>query len=138
MDYEEAKEQIKQDEGLRLSLYKCPANKLTIGYGWNIEDNGIPQEIADSLFEISFQNAKLDAATYVGPMAWSQLSETRRGVIINMSFNLGLNRLRAFRRLRHYLQQGDYDKAANEMINSHWYNQVGERARRLVEQMRNG
>lgn len=137
-DYEESKEQIKEDEGYSLNLYKCTAGKLTIGYGWNIEDNGIPEDVAELLFEHSFKTAKNDAATFIGPMTWSQLSETRRGVLINMAFNLGINRLRAFKQFRHYLQQGDYGKAANEMINSRWYNQVGDRAKRLVTKMREG
>jgi lysozyme len=55
-----------------------------------------------------------------------------------MAYNLGLNRLRGFKQLRHYLQQGDYEKAANEMVDSMWYGQVGERAQRLVDDMRVG
>lgn len=138
MTYEDAKDQIKLDEGLRLELYRCSKDKLTIGYGWNIEDNGIPQEVADLLFEHSFKAATEDAAKFIGAMAWSQLNETRRGVLINMAFNLGLPTLRAFKRFRHYVQQGDYEKAANEMIDSAWYRQVGDRAKRLEQQMRNG
>lgn len=135
---EETKQQIKSDEGYSSYLYKCPAGKLTIGYGWNIEDNGIPQEVADLLFEYSFEHAKRDAAQFIGPMAWSQLNEVRRGALINMAFNLGLPRLRAFKQFRHYLQQGDYQKAAVEMQDSNWFHQVGDRAKRLVAQMREG
>lgn len=138
MDYEEVKQQIKLDEGLSLKLYRCSSGKLSIGYGWNLEDNGIPQRIADELFEVAFAVAKSDAAMFIGPMAWSQLTEARRGVVINMAYNLGLNRLRGFKQLRHYLQQGDYEKAANEMVDSMWYGQVGERAQRLVDDMRVG
>ena len=34
-------------EGLSLKPYRCPAGKLTIGYGHNLEANGISEEIAN-------------------------------------------------------------------------------------------
>lgn len=138
MDYDDAKEQIKADEALRLSPYRCSEDKLTIGWGWNLDDNPIPLEVAELLFEYSFEAAKRDAAKFVGPMTWSQLDITRQGVVINMAFNLGYSRLSGFRRFRQYLQQGDYEMAANEMINSKWYRQVKSRAKRLVLTMRSG
>ena len=138
MPYDEIKEQIKLDEGLSLKPYRCTSGKLSIGYGWNLDDNGIPIRIADELFEYAFSMALNGAAMFIGPIAWSQLSEARRGVLINMSYNLGNRGLNGFVRFRSYLQQGDYDKAANEMIDSTWYRQVGIRAQRLVDDMRNG
>ena len=36
-------------EGLSLKPYRCPAGKLTIGYGHNLEANGISEEIANQL-----------------------------------------------------------------------------------------
>lgn len=41
-------ELIKLHEGLRLKPYKCPAGKLTIGYGLNL-DGGITKEEAEIL-----------------------------------------------------------------------------------------
>ena len=35
-------------------------------------------------------------------------------------------------------ERGDYEEAANQLINSHWYTQVGGRGIRLVSLMRNG
>ena len=32
---------ISLHEGLRLGVYRCPAGKLTIGFGRNLEDKGI-------------------------------------------------------------------------------------------------
>ena len=81
----------KASEGLRLKLYTCPAGKLTIGYGYNIEDLGIPQEIADRLFEISYLQAQKDAKTYLGHI-WDHIGQTRQEVITDMSFNMGLSR----------------------------------------------
>ncbi len=42
----EAKELLKELEGLYLKPYKCPANKWTIGYGDNLEANGLTADEA--------------------------------------------------------------------------------------------
>lgn len=41
--------QLRSHEGLRLKPYRCTSNKLTIGYGRNIEDNGITIDEAEYL-----------------------------------------------------------------------------------------
>ena len=38
-----------KEEGLRLQTYKCPAGYDTIGYGHNLEANGLPEEILEDL-----------------------------------------------------------------------------------------
>lgn len=53
-----------------------------------------------------------------------------------MAFNLGLTKLNKFVEMRKALLKGDYNKAADEMIDSKWYNQVGNRSKRLVDMMR--
>jgi len=37
------------EEGLKLKPYKCPAGKLTIGIGRNLEDRGITEQEAQML-----------------------------------------------------------------------------------------
>ena len=118
----------KTSEGLRLKLYTCPAGKLTIGYGYNIEDLGIPQEIADRLFEISYLQAQKDAKTYLGHI-WDHIGQTRQEVITDMSFNMGLSRLSGFKGVKKALANLDFAKAADEMLDSKWARQVGKRAR---------
>ncbi|KAH3697099.1 hypothetical protein DPMN_084585 [Dreissena polymorpha] len=53
-----------------------------------------------------------------------------------MVFNLG-GKLRQFVKLGEALDARDWHKAADEMVNSKWYGQVGKRAERLVARMRN-
>jgi lysozyme len=134
--YCNAIKQLKLDEGKRLSLYTCTAGKLTIGYGWNIEDNGLPESIINQLFEISFETASKDALSFVGdPAIWELMGEARQGVIINMAFNLGLTTLNEFKQLRKALLVADWHLASVEMMDSMWSRQVGERAERLAEIM---
>ena len=44
------KELLKEQEGLSLTPYKCTAGKLTIGYGYNLEE-GISENVANILFD---------------------------------------------------------------------------------------
>lgn len=56
-------------------------------------------------------------------------------IIVNMSFNLGINRLSGFKRMIKAIKEGDFKEAAVEMIDSKWYYQVKGRAKRLVARM---
>lgn len=126
-------DQIKLDEGLRLKLYKCSADKMTIGYGRNIEDNGITQEEAELLLRNDIRSTKNELAF---KFDWFLLlPEEKQGVLINMCFNLGLTRLLKFKKMLLALESGDYYEAAAQMLDSRWANQVGKRAIRLSKIM---
>ena len=56
--------------------------------------------------------------------------------MVNMAFNLGYTRLSKFTGLKAALDDRDWNKAADEMVDSRWYRQVGNRAKRLEERMR--
>ena len=53
-----------------------------------------------------------------------------------MMFNLGYPRLSKFKGMRSGVDEKNWDKAADEMVDSRWYRQVPNRANRLVERMR--
>jgi lysozyme len=53
-----------------------------------------------------------------------------------MYFNLG-NRLFGFKKTLKYIDEGNYAQAAEEMLDSKWAGQVGERAQRLSRMMKN-
>ena len=48
---------IKRHEGLRLKPYLCTAGKLTIGYGRNLETNGISGDEAEYLLKNDIERA---------------------------------------------------------------------------------
>ena len=136
------KEQLKRHEGAVRSpdgshqLYKCPADKWTLGYGRNVEERGISDEEAEYLLsnDILLSHHELTRSL---PF-FSSLDNVRQSVLINMHFNIGLTRLRTFRIALAAMQVGDWDLAAVEMLNSRWASQVGSRAVELAEQMRTG
>ena len=66
------------------------------------------------------------------------LTDDRKVVIASMVFNLGLAGFKGFKKTIALIQAGDYYKASYEMLRSKWADQVGIRAIRLSEMMRNG
>lgn len=128
--------QIKKHEGLRLKMYKDTVGVSTIGYGHNLEANGISLAVAEQIFEEDLIVAAMIARDFAGD-AWVNLNEVRRAVLINMAFNLG-NRLKFFVNTREALLNHDYDLVAERMSKSKWYTQIGNRGKELVMQMQNG
>ena len=126
---------IKKHEGLCLKPYQCPAGKWTIGYGRNLEDTGITPAEADTLLKNDVQRCYRECLTL---LCWKKLNETRQAVLINMCFNLGLARLKTFKKMLAALEQGYFERAAYEMLNSKWAAQVGYRAMELAELMKKG
>lgn len=130
-----ATEQIKTDEGLSLMPYHCTADVLTIGYGRAIGTNGITKDEAEHLLRNDVVIAAGDARKFLGDTAFESLSVERQAVLINMAFNLGINRLRTFKLFKQALLDGDYAEAKVQMLSSKWAGQVKGRAIRLADMM---
>tara|TARA_R110000823_G_C15606811_1_gene465990 strand:- start:12 stop:455 length:444 start_codon:yes stop_codon:yes gene_type:complete len=69
---------------------------------------------------------------------WQDLNDTRQRVLANMAFNLGLPRLSKFVKFLKAVQDSDWEKASEEMMDSKWATQVGDRAKRLKIKMLKG
>lgn len=136
MDYDRLCQEVTRDEGRRRSPYYDSVGKLTIGVGWNLTDNPLPDEVVDLLLKISLARAERDALALF-PSLYS-LSDARQRVLVNMAFNLGISRLGGFRRLRSAVAEEDFAGAAREMLDSKWARQVGLRAHRLAKLMEEG
>lgn len=134
--------QLRRHEGLRLDPYKCSEGYLTIGYGRNIETNGISEAEA----EFMLLNDLLACESELKTEGWyNQLDEVRRAVVLNMAFNLGKPKLMKFKKFIGALSNDDYETASKEMVTgsdgvspSKWASQVGSRAYELADQMRTG
>ena len=136
MDLERLKSALKRDEDTKLKPYRCSANKLTIGTGRNIEDNGISQ--AESDFMLANDIARcVDECVKTLPF-FCDLDDVRQEVILNMCFNMGIGRLLGFKDTFSAISRGDYEFAAVAMLDSKWAAQVGARATRLADAMRSG
>lgn len=134
MNYEKTIEQIKLHEGLRLKPYKCSEGYLTIGYGRNLETNGISEDEAEEMLlnDVAKVESKLEKAGLLNA------NDARKAVLINMAFQLGFGGLSKFKNFIAAYQNGEYYRASEEMLDSLWAKQTPGRAKELAEQMRTG
>ncbi len=115
-------------------LYECPAGKLTIGYGFNIQDNGLPESEALTLLNNQLVASKMVLEDNVA--SWSKLSDCRKSVLIDMCYNMGWPTLSKFKKMFAALDNSDFDEAGAQMMDSKWYRQVNTRGVKLVKSMR--
>jgi lysozyme len=133
---EQLRLQIIRDEGCRLTLYDDPLGIPTIGAGRNLRDRGISQAEAEILLDNDIRQSTSDVLAHV-PWAF-RLDEVRLGVLVAMAFNLGIGGLVKFEKALAAMERGDWYTAAAHMMDSKWARQIGLRAERLAEQMRDG
>lgn len=128
--------ELSRDEDVRTKPYKDSVGKLTIGVGRNLDDKGLSKAEINILLnnDINDSEADLDRTF---PW-WRQLNDNRQRVLLNMCFNLGIKRLAGFKSMLRDVQNGLFDRAAVEMLDSLWARQVGGRAVRLAKMMKNG
>lgn len=120
---------LRLHESERFKPYKCTAGKTTIGVGRNLDDVGISPEESAFLFENDLRRveAELNRA-----FPWAKnLDPVRHAVLMDMLFNLGIARLRGFRKFLSAMERRDWQTAAFEMADSLWFRQVKTRAERL-------
>lgn len=132
MNLNSLRENLKRDEGFEPRVYSCSANKLTVGYGWNLEDNDMPEHIAVQLLDYVVMQKLASLSNY---QWFCELNDNRQQAIVNMAFNIGVNGVLKFKNMIAAIEDKDYERAAMEMVDSKWYRQVGNRASRLVDVM---
>lgn len=136
---EQLTKQLRRDEGEVLHAYADHLGFLTIGIGRLIDSRkggGITQEEAAYLLSNDIEKYTKELVT---KLPWvNSLDEARKGVLVNMAFNMGIPNLLGFKNTLRAVMEGDYEKAAEGMLASKWATQVGKRAERLAEQMRTG
>lgn len=139
MDDKEFLEQITRHEGYRRSAYQDSKGYWTIGIGRLIDkklNGGLTLEEAQYLLQNDLDRCAKELNEKL-PW-WSELSENRQYVLLNMCFNLGITKLLTFKNTLKMVRESNYEGAAKGMLNSLWAKQVGKRANELAEQMRKG
>ena len=94
---EAGKTLIKSFEGLKLTAYKCSANKDTIGYGNTFYEDGTPvkpgdkitKERAESLFEL----IAAEFESKVKQLNLPVLSDNQFSALVSFAYNAGLTNL---------------------------------------------
>lgn len=155
--------ELTADEGKRYRRYLCPAGKWTIGIGHNVEgkqfrpatwaaikaehpmlDNALLDDqvtLSEDLVQLIFADDVEDAVRDLDAIwdGWRDVSEARKRALINLSFQLGQQRLRAFVRFWRSMMAGAFNNAGDELKESMWYHQTQpSRTARVIAQVREG
>lgn len=128
-------QQIKEHEGLRLFPYKCPAGRLTIGYGHNLQDNGLSQSVCEYILIEDIEEAKRNLYAIFTKDFFDTLKDNQKIALIDMMFNLGLSKFLTFKKFIKAVKERNWDKASVEMIHSKAYIQAKRRYQLLAEQI---
>ena len=132
------KEYIKQNEGLRLTPYKCTAGKLTIGWGRNLDDQGITLNEAELMLNHDINLCITSIREIFGdPLYWT-FSDSVKIVLTDMMFNLGVTRFKKFKKMIQAVRDEDWPEAARQLLDSRYAKQVPNRANRNADAMRRG
>ena len=119
MDLQKIKQSIKKHEGLNLKPYLCPNEKLTIGYGRNLQDRGITQIEAEIMLERDLLDTKLELEDSI--KFFHKLDDIRQNVLIEMAYNMGVPHLLDFKNTLKFMEKGDFINASKEMLDSKWH-----------------
>jgi lysozyme len=136
----ELTQQLRTDEGVDRCAYTDTLGFWTIGVGRLIDRRKPGAGLRDDEIAYLLNNDiddRINALT--AKLPWFQdLDDPRKGVLLNMSFQLGTAGLLGFANTLQLVHEGKYEQAADAMLASRWAQQTPNRAERLAEQMRSG
>lgn len=144
MNFQRLESRVCLDEGFRAEPYLDTVGVPTIGYGTtrilgkavSMNDRAIEEPIARQLLRQDLFVACMDVQDLFS--RFDEMDSVRQEVLANMAYNLGRYRLGGFTKLLFAAESLDYAAMADHMQDSKWYNQVGGRAVRLCNAMRDG
>ena len=144
MNIEQLRKELEVDEGVKYEIYKDHLGYPTFGIGHLVIDSdpehgqevGTPvsEDRVIEAFDNDVQIVLADCERLYND--FNVLPEEVQLIIANMMFNMGRPRLSKFKGMKAGVDAQDWNKAADEMIDSAWYKQVPNRAGRLVKRMR--
>lgn len=136
------------EEGFRAEPYYCSEGYPTIGIGQKIGRKGDPLEYytftvdmktAEALLESNLKpihDYLTDALDMFYPAhSWD---DPRDVILQSMAYQLGTSGLSKFKNMWKAIEQGDWDTASKEALDSRWAKQTPERAKRHAEVLRTG
>lgn len=152
-------ELVEEGEGCSLKAYFDTEDILSIGWGRNLETNGLSESEIKFGKLTSYQLANMESLIITQELAnlmlkndialaeaslknydwFIKLDDLRKDIIVDMAFNMGLSTFLKFKDMISYLKVKDYNSVANEMMDSDWYRKdVKARGIILVKIMRTG
>jgi lysozyme len=135
VDLTKAGEYILRNEGFRATPYEDTEGILTVGIGFNLEEGFTKEEC---MLILRHRMGKYIDELVERVPVFLDVSSVRKIVLLDMAYNLGVSRLLGFRKMLAALKQGDFQLAAEEMLDSRYAKQVKGRARRNALMMETG
>lgn len=136
MNTELLAQELTRDEGKRNRVYTDSVGIPTIGVGRNLRDVGLSDDEVDYLLANDIKRA---IAGLFNALPWVEnLSDNRQRALVNMVFNMGLDSFLGFKNTIALLQSGNFESASHKMLDSKWAQQVGPRAARIAQMIREG
>ena len=144
MNLDKLREELAEDEGCKYEIYLDHLGLPTFGIGHLItkDDPEYGKDVGTVIEQGRVQSAfNLDITVTIEDCHrlykdFDELPEEVQLIIANMMFNLGYPRLSKFKGMKAGVNARSWSSAADEMVHSRWYTQVPNRARRLVDRMR--
>jgi len=144
MNLDQLRIELAEDEGCKYEIYLDHLGLPTCGIGHLITADdpesamSVGTEISEERVQLLFRrdvSIAVDECKRLYP-DFDQLPEEVQRIICNMMFNMGYPRLSKFVGMKSAIDSKLWDVAADEMIDSRWFDQVPNRAKRLVARMR--
>ena len=144
MNKDQLREELAEDEGCKFDIYLDHLGLPTFGIGHLVVDGdpehgqpvGTPvdDERVRQVFSLDIAST-LDECQVLYP-DFDDLPEDCQLIIANMMFNMGRPRVSKFKGMKAGVDARDWNRSADEMVDSRWHDQVPNRAKRLVKRMR--
>ena len=135
------KKRIKKNEGYKNTIYFDQLGHPTIGYGHLVQKkdgflNGVkyPKKLLNKIFEDDFKKTLSD---FKSKYANKNLTKKTQEILIEMIFQLGIEKTIKFKKFNQFLIETKFHMAAIEMINSRWYLQTPKRVDLLIATLLN-
>lgn len=146
------------DEGEKLTIYKDTEGYWTIGVGHLLTKSSSKDEAIRQLDKLvgtghygyinkqeSRKILEIDINQTIKQIGrtelinvYTSLDIIRRTALVNMCFQLGVQGVLQFKKMIQHLNAREYEKAADEALNSKWARQTPNRAKRVTDVIRYG
>lgn len=148
---------IEEHEGREFTVYNDTAGNPTVGVGFNLNRSDAKKVLKsvgadyDKIISgkqslTNEQVAKIKEVTVNEAIkhvkrkipSFNKLSDSRQSAIVDMMFNLGVGKFSGFNKFISAVKRGDFNKAADEVLNSKAAKDLPRRYNRIAELIRKG
>ena len=127
-------ESIKHHEGFVEHVYDDSLGIPTIGYGFAIKDLVLEEDLCD---EILLRKLRKLGRSVMGKFPFfDSLPPDCKEVLMEMCYQLGVTGVSKFKKALKAMEDGDWEKAADEMLDSKWAKQTPRRAKEMSDIIR--